>query len=258
MNQSYLKTLILFLGASTSLFSFSQDVEKKTTPVFIGGTLGISTKGISTIPNLSSGKPALLIDLTAGKGRFSFDPQFYFDLDSYKPWTFVLWGRYKILDNEKFRMNIGAHPAFAFNKIEVAENGTTKNIVRVNRTLSGEFRGSYSLTKNIAVGPYYIYVHSLERDLVRNTHYMSLMGWINNIRIVKDYYIHLNPQVYYVRMDDDNVCFAATSLTLSKKEFPLTISCFINKKLTTNKPVGDDFLWNLSLSYTFHQKFFSK
>ena len=190
-----------------------------------------------------------------GKGRFSFDPQFYFDLDTYKPWTFALWGRYKIVDNKKVRMNIGAHPAFAFSEVNVIENGTTKTIIRVNRMVSGEFRGSITLSKKISVGPYYVFVHSMENDLVRNTYYVSFMSWINNIKIVNNFYLHFNPQIYYVRMDKDDVCFAATSLTLSKKDFPVTLSGFMNKKLTTNRPIGGNFLWSMSLTYSFFKKF---
>lgn len=32
-------------------------------------------------------------------------------------------------------------------------------------------------------GPYYIYIHSLEKDLIRDTHYIALMGGFSNISL---------------------------------------------------------------------------
>jgi len=47
-------------------------------PVFIAGKVNLTTKGIPKIPNMSPGKPELMLDFSAGKGRWSFDPQLYY------------------------------------------------------------------------------------------------------------------------------------------------------------------------------------
>lgn len=253
------KFLLLFLATLFTPFCFSQETEKKETPVFIAGKVNLTTKGISNIPNMSLGKPALMLDFSAGKGRWSFDPQFHFDIDTYKPWVFTIWGRYQIIQDKKFRMNVGLHPAFTFDKIQITENGESKSILRSNRYLAGEYSATYNITNNISIGPYYVYTHALEKDLIRDTHYIALMAGFHNISLYKDYYINIDPQLYYVRMDSDGGFFAAAGLTLAKKKFPFQLSVFANQKLKKNNPViGDDFMWSLSLSYSFYQQLFTK
>lgn len=124
---------------------------------------------------MSLGKRALMLDFMAGKGRWSFDPQFHFDIETYKSWAFMLWGRYKIIQNKKLRMNVGFHPAFIFDKIQTIENGETKNIIRSNRYLAGEYAASYNITKNISIGPYSFI---RERSNTRYTLY-SFDEWIH-------------------------------------------------------------------------------
>jgi len=41
-----------------------------------------------------------MFDLSMGK-RLSFDPMFRFSLEG-KPWTFIFWFRYQVLNNDRF------------------------------------------------------------------------------------------------------------------------------------------------------------
>ena len=45
-----------------------------------GGAVTVQTKGISTIPNLTLGKPAAIFDMKVGR-KLTFEPQFRFALD---------------------------------------------------------------------------------------------------------------------------------------------------------------------------------
>ena len=93
------------------------------------GAATVSTKGLSTFPNLTLGKPAAILDLSMGGKKFRFEPVFRFALEG-KPWSFIFWCRYELLNNEKFQFKIGAHPAYSFKTITVTQNGTTKEILR--------------------------------------------------------------------------------------------------------------------------------
>lgn len=196
MKELSTKLILLAVYVFTATLCYSQETEKKENPVFIGGKVNLTTKGISNIPNMSLGKPALMLDFMVGKGRWSFEPQFNFDIETYKPWVFTIWGRYKIMQNKKFRMNVGLHPAFTFDKIQVVENGETKNIIRNGRYLAGEYAATYNITDNISIGPYNVYTHSLEKDLIRDTHDIALMGGFRNISLFRDFYMDITPQVY--------------------------------------------------------------
>ena len=67
-----------------------------------GGAVTIQSKGISTIPNLTLGKPALVFDMSVGK-KLTFEPQFRFPLEG-KPWAMVFWWKYNTLISNKLRL----------------------------------------------------------------------------------------------------------------------------------------------------------
>jgi hypothetical protein len=54
------------------------------------GNISITNNGFSSIPTFSLGKPATIADLSIGGKKISFDPQFRFDLNGLKPWSFIL------------------------------------------------------------------------------------------------------------------------------------------------------------------------
>ena len=70
--------------------------------------------------------------------------------------------------------------------------------------------------------------------------------------------MRFNPQIYYLRMAKDDGFYINGALTLSKRNFPLTISTLVNKTILTEIPVGEDFLWNVSLTYTFNKEYVEK
>jgi hypothetical protein len=56
-------------------------------------------------------------------------------------------------------------------------------------------------------------------------------------------------------MDGDDGYYFNSTLTLASRNFPVVISSIINKTISTQISVGEDFLWNLSLVYTFNKKY---
>jgi len=95
--------------------SFSQEnpVESQSPIRHFSGTITATNNGVSIIPAFNLGKPAAFFDLSVGGERLSFDPMFRFGMNE-KPWTFVLWWRYKIIKDKRFTLTAGAHPAFLF------------------------------------------------------------------------------------------------------------------------------------------------
>ncbi|HPA87737.1 MAG TPA: hypothetical protein PK106_08065, partial [Bacteroidales bacterium] len=100
------------------------------------GAVKVTNKGISTVPNLTLGKPAAIFDLSVGKGKLSFDPQLRFALEG-KLWSFLFWWRYKLVRTERFQLNLGAHPALSFRRIKIPVNGLEKEDMVVRRYLAG-------------------------------------------------------------------------------------------------------------------------
>jgi hypothetical protein len=243
---------ILLLIVSHTAFSQYTKAEKDVSN--FGGAVTITNKGISLIPNLTLGKPAAIFDLTVGKKKLSFEPQFRFALEG-KPWTFIFWWRYKVLEGEKFRLGTGVHPAFAFKTITFSSDTVPNEIIRVQRYIAGEIVPTFILTKKISFGIYYLPSVALQEDGVQFTNYLALRGYFTNIRLTDKYFLGFNPQVYYLKMDANDGFYANATFTLAKKNLPISFSALINKTISTNIPVGEDFIWNVSLIYSFRNSY---
>lgn len=247
------KALILLVFTSLFYFSFSQKPDSLKVPAHFGGSALITTKGISTIPNLTLGKPAAIFELSMGR-RLSFEPQFRFALEG-KPWSFLFWFRYELVNSKKFLVKIGAHPAYVFKTITDSINGDPTEIIRTQRYLAGDLAPSFLLTKNISVGFYYLYSHGVEKDITQHTNYLAFRTNFSNVQLTNRLYLKFLPQIYYLRMDGNDGFYFNAVLSLALKKFPLSISSLVNKTIQTNIPVGEDFLWNVSLIYTFNNKY---
>jgi len=90
---------------------------------------------------------------------------------------------------------------------------------------------------------------------VNNTDFLSLrMGF--NFTIAKHWLLKWNPQVYYLKMDGLGGFFAAQSISIGHKKFPISISSMMNKSLEEDNEIpAKDFDWNLSLIYSFKNNF---
>jgi hypothetical protein len=251
---TFKKTFFFLLLLSISHFVNSQSAEN-TQPVIkhFGGAVTVTNNGISFIPSFNLGKPAAIFDLSMGGKKLSFEPQFRFALEG-KPWSILFWWRYKLLNTDRFQISLGAHPALSFRNNTFIVDGVSKEYITVNRYLAGEFAPNYSISKNIGVGIYYLYSYCLDIYAARNTNFISGRINFSNIRLTKQYFLKFNPQAYYLKMDDNDGYYFSSSLTLVRKNFPLTVSSIINKAIKTEIP-GKDFLWNVSLIYSFNNKY---
>lgn len=147
------RLFLFFVLINISGIVFSQKDDDTINAGHFGGAITVINYGISFIPNFTLGKPAAIFDLNIRKRKLSFEPQFRFALDG-KPWSFVFWWRYKLLNNDKFQINVGAHPSVVFNQVP-SENGVSKETTIAHQYLAGEFAPNYLLSKNIIVGLYY-------------------------------------------------------------------------------------------------------
>lgn len=213
------------------------------------GSASVTTKGLSTFPNLTLGKPAAIFDFSMGGEKFRFEPTLRFGLDG-KPWSFIFWFRYELLKTNKFQFKIGAHPAYAFKTISVTENGNTSEIHRVQQFVAGELAPVYFLTKSISAGPYYIYARGISKGAVKNSNFVSLRFNFSNIQVTDNYFLRWMLQGYYLKMDLNDGFYVNSTLSFNRHNFPFSVSSTINKALETTIP-GDDFLWNINLTYAF-------
>ena len=120
----------------------------------------------------------------------------------------------------------------------------------LRRYLAGELYPSYSVSGNVGVGVYYLYSHGFEADIAKNTHFLALRTTLSNVPRSDGYSVRFVPQVYYLKQDARDGTYGNCVLTFGRKDFPFSIGSQVNKTIRTRILEGDDFIWNVSLSYS--------
>ena len=115
------KAFLLIVLYNLSILAFSQKSDSTKVANYFGGGVTVTNNGISLIPTFSIDKPAVLFDLTAGRGKLSFEPQFRFSLEG-KPWTFFFWWRYKLVNTSKLSVRVGVHESLSYSTLSVVTN----------------------------------------------------------------------------------------------------------------------------------------
>ena len=131
--------IVVIIGSILSFpdLSYSQGTDSVYQNLKVSGSITVTNNGISIIPTFSLEKPAAIFDLSVGK-RLSFDPEFMFSLQG-EPWTFLFWGRYKLVNGEKFHMNVGAHLALSYLDLLILTNAASNETIVAQRFLVGYF-----------------------------------------------------------------------------------------------------------------------
>jgi hypothetical protein len=243
--------MIVLLHLSNA--AFSQKADSLEIKSHFSGSLTVTNNGISLVPTFSLGKPAVIFNLSIGKGRLSFEPDMRFSLEG-RPWSFLFWWRYQLAQSEKFRMNVGAHPAMNFKTSTVILNGISQEQIIARRYLAGELSPNYLFTKKISIGLYYLYSRGLDEGAPKNTHFLTLNSNFSNIRLPNNFFMKFTPQIYYLKQDNRDGYYYTAAITVARKNFPLSVSSIINKAIRTGI-VSKDFVWNLNLIYSFNKTY---
>lgn len=244
--------LIAFLLTVLSFAIAAQDPASGTPEYHFNGSVSVTNNGFSFIPLFSLGKPALVADVSLGGERFSFDPQFRFDLAGLKPWSFIFIWRYEMVQTERVQLKLGVHlPAISFRSTTFETSGGTKERLVPYRFFTPELTTSFGLSDHISVGTYYIYGLGLEKeDQTRHTHFLSFRAYFNRIHLTRRLYFSYNPQVYYLNMDGVDGFYAAQSVSIGHDKIPVSLASTMIMKLKSSIETRD-FDWNISLVYTF-------
>jgi hypothetical protein len=224
---------------------------------YFGGNFTATNNGISLLPNFTLGRPAVLFDLNMGRKRLSFDPMFRFRMDG-RPWAFIFWGRYKLIQKPKFTLSVGAHPSFVFRPITVfPDNGDPTSYLTTQRFFAWELAPTYHFNRKTNAGFYYLGARGLAKNQTQHTHFIGLRSALNRVQLSPKYYLNLSPQVYYLNIDRADGVYVSAQIALLRQNFPISISSILNYKIESDIP-GAAFVWNLQLSYIFLRQYAMK
>ena len=248
--------LMPILLTCTGVRSLAQTADSSKPINHFSGTASITNNGIALVPNFSLEKPAVLFIMSLGGERFSFDPDIRFGLDG-KPWTMLFWARYKLVTKSKFRLHTGTHLGLNFRNTPITINTIPTENSIARRYLAVELAPNYFFTKNISAGSYYLYSRGLDNGTTKNTHFITLNANFSHLALTKDFYLRINPQVFYLYQDGRKGYYATGLVAMAKNNFPLSVSYLVNKRISGNI-VSKDFINSISLIYSFNRKFIGK
>lgn len=223
----------------------SQDSTEPADGIPVSAVFSLTNEGISIIPAFGLGEPAVLTSFSAGN-RLRFEPEFYFSTKG-DPWAFLLWLRYDLLRHERFSLQIGMHPGYTFLKSEGNGNETVTEVVKI---LAGELSARYKLTDRMDVGLYYLRGGAMDGAFPQESHFLSLNSALPGLNLARGLRFTILPQIYYLKLEDTDGFYAASTLTLALDDFPITISSVINKIIDSDITGNPDPLWNISLNYS--------
>ncbi len=245
---------LVFFFLSPAIISAQKNDSTRSAINTFAGAITIQTKGISTIPNLTLGKPAAVFDMKIGR-KLTFEPQFRFALDG-KPWAMVFWWRYYGSVSNKFKVTFHANYSLSYKSLTYfTSSEVPQEIIRTTRYLVGAFEPVYRVNKYLDAGMYLFYNYALEEFITRNTYMASVRVGVSNIPVAKNTTLRMTPEVYYLKMDDDDGVFLNARISISNRNLPVSISALVNKPLKSGIPSEYDFLWHLGLSYSFNKKY---
>jgi hypothetical protein len=231
----------------------AQSNDSTQIPSFFKGQITATNNGVSLIPNFSLNKPALLFDLSLGKGRLSFDPMIRFAMNG-KPWAFVFWWRYKLVNRKKFNMGLGAHPAFMFRSETITIGGVQKELLTTQRYVAWEASPNFRINQKLSLGMYYIGSHGLTKDLIQWGSFVAARAFLSDFIAPKSLNTLFIPQVYWLKQDIKSGTYWNATLNISKKKSPLMLNGIVSQPIRT-KIVGKNFLWSVGLVYNINNKY---
>lgn len=243
--------LVYVLFISTGVFA--QDISGKG-PSYFRGNISVTNNGLSLIPAFSLGRPAAIFELSMGGDRLSFDPELRFALDG-KPWSFIFWWRYKIVKTDKFNLHVGAHPAFIFTTTMVPDaNGQMVEKTEVQRFFAAEISPTYTISPKTKVSFLYLAGRSLGKVPYALNQFVTIGPSFTNIPISQKYFFNARPQVFYLKMNEKDGFFASSSMVIGRKNFPISLGGIVSKVIVSEIEV-DNWIWNISLIYSFNNEF---
>ena len=253
-NKYFVKRIITLFFILISVVSSAQN-DSISNQFNYGGNIGLTNNGISIIPTFSLNAPAFVTSISfSNGGKFSIDPDLRLTLDGRKGGA-MLWFRYKVLKDSKFKLTVGAHPAYNFALKTITENGKTWEITQARRFWATEIVPALVINNHFALGLYYLNGHGLQDDGPTSTHFVTFSPAFTSLSLGGNYSFNVNPQVYYLKVDKEDGYYLSGNASISNNKSPLVIMGSYNKEIHTNITGSKNFDWNITLLYKFNNRY---
>jgi hypothetical protein len=236
------------------LNSYAGEIDTTKTVSTFSGSVGITNNGFSIIPTFSLNSPATIINLSFRRKRFSIEPDFRL-VPNLSKGGLLFWLRYRLVDNKKFSLRVGTHPAFSLIRKTINNNGKDLEITEMLRFAAIEVAPTYKIKPNWSVGAMFLNGNALQNHGPQTTYVLFLNTSISNINIGGDNRFQFIPLVFFLNLDGSRGDYFSATSIFSNKNSPFTIQGTINKTLKSNIAGNQDFMWNVMLAYNFSKNY---
>ncbi len=244
---------LLFSLTFMALSGVSQTPDSTQITSTFSGTVGITNNGFSIIPTFSLNHPAAIMNFSWRKKRVSFEPDIRLVPDGSKG-GLIFWVRYRLIEQKKFSLRVGAHPAFTLIRSSVPDNGSTKEITEMLRFLAFEVVPSYQITSHVGVCAMYLQGNALQKYGPQLTRVLFLNTSFTNLKLSQNLRLDLFPTIFFLHTDGYRGDYFTLTGSLSHKKLPFSLQSTINQTFKSNVPGNQDFMWNIALNYHFKRK----
>ncbi len=251
------KAIFFLVFCLAAAVCFSQKTDSVKQILNFSGTVSATNNGFSLVPTFTLGKPALVtIFNMSGKSRLSFEPEFRYSLEDFKPWSLIFIWRYKLVRKEKFQFSLGAHlPALNFITTTFIKDSVEEEVIKARRFFPViEAIPVYRVGKNTTLSMYCQYGKGLEKEVANDIYFISLRAGFSKIPLTRQFFFRFNPQLYYLKIARNGGFYTAGGLALARGNWPISISVMWNKAIETDI-ASKNFDWSLNLNYTFGKSF---
>ncbi|MEZ4901927.1 MAG: hypothetical protein R2822_09300 [Spirosomataceae bacterium] len=247
------RTIFILFTLLLARISFSKTADSTQTSSTFSGTIGITTNGFSIIPTFSLNSPAAIINLSWQKKRFSFDPDIRLVSNASKG-GLLFWSRYRLIDRKKFSLRVGAHPALSLIRKQVLDDGINIEITEALRFVAFEVVPNYQITENWGLGAMYLEGHGLQKHGPQTTRVLFLSTSLTNLKLSPKFRCHFIPTIYFLNTDGFTGSYLTATSILAHQQIPFSFQATINQTFVSDIPGNQDFMWNITLNYSFKRK----
>lgn len=246
----FLRFTLLGFFLQTSWQTLGQD-----STLHFSGSIGLTTNGFSIIPTFSLNSPAVLINLAWKKRNLSFEPDIRLVPDVSKG-AMIWWLRYQVIDQPKWKLRVGAHPALTLIRREDTEQGVTTEITELLRFGAFEVVPSVQLSRNIGISSMYLEGHGLQKHGPQITRALFLNTAFSNLPLgSKGLSFNVFPSIFFLYTDGFTGQYLTCTGGLSHTKYPFGIQGTFNKTLRSNVPNNQNFMWNVTVTYRFSKAY---
>jgi len=233
---------------------FGQAPDSSRAVSTFSGSVGLTNNGFSIVPTFSLNQPAAIMNFYWRKKRFSFDPDIRLVSDASKG-GFIFWFRYRLVEQKRFSLRVGAHPAFSLVRRTLTDQTGGREITEMLRFLAGEIVPTYQLTPHWSVGAVYLHGRGLQRHGPQQTDVLFLNTSFSNLKLGRQLRLQLIPTVFFLTIDGARGSYFSGTAILSRPTFPFTLQSTVNQTFRSTIPGNQAFMWNVMVAYNFRKQF---